>query len=166
MRKIRAFIWYQKLHFDGWIHKWSDHNTPLKTFDACNRCRDSRTMHGAADNFIDWSIILRTLFRSRWNIFTSKYTYNASPAWAAWRRPAPFYIGRADIQELWENTLETKKVKNTKHLMYAIGANTHAQRAMWRIPELICTLGFDHAKIFSPANRVDFTGMTKACPGL
>ena len=28
MRKIGAFIWYQKLHLDGWIHKWSDH-TPL-----------------------------------------------------------------------------------------------------------------------------------------
>ena len=28
MRKIGAFIWYQKLHFDGWIQKWSGH-TPL-----------------------------------------------------------------------------------------------------------------------------------------
>ena len=30
MRKIGVFIWYKKLHFDGWIHKWSDHvHTPL-----------------------------------------------------------------------------------------------------------------------------------------
>ena len=28
MRKIGAFIWYQNLHFDGWIQKWSRH-TPL-----------------------------------------------------------------------------------------------------------------------------------------
>ena len=28
MRKIGDFIWYQKLHFDGWIQKWSGH-TPL-----------------------------------------------------------------------------------------------------------------------------------------
>ena len=28
MRKIGAFIWYQKLHFDAWIQKWSGH-TPL-----------------------------------------------------------------------------------------------------------------------------------------
>ena len=28
MRKIGAFIWYQRLHFNGWIQKWSGH-TPL-----------------------------------------------------------------------------------------------------------------------------------------
>ena len=27
MRKIGAFIWYQKLHFDGWIQKWSGHSS-------------------------------------------------------------------------------------------------------------------------------------------
>ena len=25
MRKVGAFIWYQKLHFNGWIQKWSGH---------------------------------------------------------------------------------------------------------------------------------------------
>ena len=30
MRKIGAFIWYQKLHLNGWIQKWSGH-TPLTT---------------------------------------------------------------------------------------------------------------------------------------
>ena len=29
MRKIGAFIWYQKLHFNGWFQKWSGH-TPLR----------------------------------------------------------------------------------------------------------------------------------------
>ena len=28
MRNIGAFIWYQKLHFNGWTQKWSGH-TPL-----------------------------------------------------------------------------------------------------------------------------------------
>ena len=28
MRKIGAFIWYQKLYFNGWIQTWSGH-TPL-----------------------------------------------------------------------------------------------------------------------------------------
>ena len=31
MRKIGAFIWYQKLHFNGWIQKWSGH-TPLNEY--------------------------------------------------------------------------------------------------------------------------------------
>ena len=36
MRKIGAFIWYQKLPFDRWIQKWSGH-TPLrhKYYNSC-----------------------------------------------------------------------------------------------------------------------------------
>ena len=64
MRKIGAFVWYQTLHFDGWIQKWSDH-TPLRVFfPVSNECiyREKKCLYIFKYRFI-WSLFLDAIIK-------------------------------------------------------------------------------------------------------
>ena len=68
--KIGAFIWYPKLHFDGWIHKWSDH-TPLMVKRYFKSV--SHTRIGFSHPFIIHAYL--ALFYKKWIMFVSFSSY-------------------------------------------------------------------------------------------
>ena len=59
MRKIGASIWYQKLHFNGWIQKWSGHTPLINTltknikYNSKHKTHSAHHRHGNAVRELD-----------------------------------------------------------------------------------------------------------------